>query len=408
MFFAMQVGFTLVFLIIGYFTNELLSKIPISNIPFLLPYIFPFAQSWGAQFVMVFTTAMVYCRITQARENLALQFSGISTWCIMFPSFVLAFLMSILSFFMMDLFLSWGLNGAERVFSSSLESIIYTTLENEGSCTIIDDIFLSADRIEDGKMYGLYLASKNNANSLACTARSAELHIGPAAQIVRPDEVCYLKLTNEVYHYNPKDKSLVVKISFNNFEIQYNSSQITTSLERTILFSMDELKKMQERTTSHAAEMSLAQLNEFVEEQQGIIDSMNLELALQSVLFIQTGNWDGFKSDQVKTEYYDKITNCRNAIRRAKIEPIRRLAFAFNCFFLTWVSVPLSLIGRTKENQKVLVFILVRVLPLLLVFSLCYILTLNLVKHSEMSPLLLWLPQFLLFVLGCWLVRKAL
>lgn len=407
-FLIMQVGFTFIFVFIGYFTNDFLSRIPIWNIPFLLPYIFPFAQSWGAQFVMVFTTAMVYCRITQARENLALQSSGISMWCMMFPSFVLAFVLSVLSFFLMDVHLSWGMNGAQKVFFTSLESIIYSTLENESSCTIIDDIFLSVDRVDDGKMYGLYLTSKTNSNSWACTAKSAELRIGPASQIVRPDEVCYMKMTNEVYHYDPKDKSLVVKISFNNFEIQYNSSQISTSLERTILFSMDELRKLQERASNRVADMSLAQLNDFVEEQQQKIDSMNMELALQSALFIQTGNMEGFKSERLKNELYKTISNCKRAIHRAKIEPTRRLAFAFNCFFLTWVCVPLSLIGRNVENQKVLVFISIRVIPLLLVFSLFYIFILNFVKHSDVSPLILWVPQILLLVLGCWLIRKAL
>lgn len=407
-FFAMQIGFTCVFVIIGYFTNEILGKVPISKIPFLIPYILPFAQAWGGQFVMVFTTALVYFRIKQSNEKLALQFSGISMWCLMLPSFVLAFLMSILSFLMMDVHLSWGMDGAKRVTSTSLESIIYSTLENEGSCTISDDFFLSADRVDDGKMYGIYVTIQNKNNSFTCTAKSAELHIGPAAQIVRPDEICYLKLTNDVYRYDPQDRSLVAKISFNNCELQYNSSQITTSLDRTILISIDELWKLNEPSKARAADMSLAQLNNYVDEQQQMIDSLDLELALQSALFIQTGNWRGFQSERLKEEFYDKINTCKQAIHRAKIEPTRRLAFAFNCFFLTLVSVPISLIGKSVEDQKVLYFILQRIMPLLLVFSLFYIFILNFVKHSEMSPLLLWLPQIVLLILGCWLIRKAL
>lgn len=408
-FFAMQIGFTCLFVIIGYFTNEFLSKVPISRIPFLVPYILPFAQAWGGQFVMIFTTALVYFRVKQSEEKLALQFSGISMWCLMLPSFILAFLMSIFSFLMMDVHLSWGMDGAKRVVSASLESIIYSTLENEGSFSINDDFFLSADRVDNGKMYGIYITVKNNDTPITCTAKSAELHVGPASQVTQPDEVCYLGLTNEVYHYNPLDKSLVGKISFKNCELQCNTNQLSTSLERTIMFSVDELwGKLNQPSKPRTSDMSLARLNDYVEEQNTKIDSLNMELALQSVMFIQSGNFGGFKSEYLKKEYYDKIKDCKWEIHRAKVEPTRRLAFAFNCFFLTLVSVPISLIGKADENQKMLYFIRDRILSVLFVFSLFYILILNIVKHHEVSPLFLWLPQLILFVIGFWFVRKAL
>ena len=404
-FLIMQVGFTCLFVFIGFFLQDFLSKIPISKIPLLIPYIFPFAQSFGGQFVMVFTSVMVYSRITQERENLALQSSGISTWCLMFPAFFLAFFMSIVSFFMSDVYCSWGMNGLQRTFFSSLESIIYSTLENKSSYTVGEDLFLSVDRVQDGKLYGLFLTSKNFTNSYTCSAKSAELRIGPASQIVRPDEVCYLKLTNEVYRYNPNDNSLVMKISFNNLEIQYESNQISTSLERTILVSMDELKKLQDRNMNHVSGMSLARLNDYVEKQNQMIDSLKLELALQASLFIQTGNFEGFKSERLKHEFYDEIKNCRKMIHRAKIEPTRRLAFAFNCFFLTLVCVPLSL---HKGEEGALLLISLRVMPLLFLFFPAFMLLLNLVKDSAMTPLILWLPNIALLVFGCWLIRKAL
>lgn len=404
-FFVMQLGFTCLFVLIGIFLQDVLSKIPVSHIPLLIPYIFPFSQSLGGQFVMVFTSVMIYSRMTQARENLALQSSGISTWRLMLPSFILAFFMSILCFFMADLNCSWGKNGIQKTLLSSLETIIYRTLETDKSIQIGDDFFLSVDRVEDKKLCGLFLTSKDFSNSYTCSAESAELRIGSASQVIKPDEVCYIKMTNDVYHYDPKDTSLVVKISFNNLEIQYDSSQISTSMERTILVSMDELEELQARSSNSISAMSLFQLNDFVEEKNAEIDSLKQELALQSTLCLQTGNMEELKSPNWKTEFYDQIQECKYLIHRAKIEPTRRLTFAFNCFFLTWVCAPLSL---CKGNSGALLLICLRVMPLLFLFFPAFMLLLNFVKDSNVTPLILWFPNLGLFIFGCWLVRKAL
>ncbi len=403
-FILMQLGFTLFFVSIGVFLQDVLNKIPVSRIPFLIPYIFPFAQSLGGQFVMLFTAVMIYSRMTQSLENIALQSSGISTWRLMFPSFVLAFFMSIVCFFMTDLRFSWGKEGVQKTLLSSLEAIIYRTLECDKSIQFADDFFISVNQVEGKKLYGLYLTSKNFNNSYTCSAESAELRIGPASQVVKPDEVCYLKMTNEVYHYDPKDETLVVKISFNNLEVQYDSSQVSMSIERTVLVTMDELEDLQKRNSNHIGGMSLLQLNDYVDSKEEEIESLKQELALQTSICLQMGNMDELKSSRWKDEFYRQLKHCKHEIHRAKIEPTRRLAFAFNCFFLTWVCTPLSLL----KGGKGALMLLCLIMPLLFVYFPVFMLLLNLVKESQWNPLILWLPNLCLFIFGCWLIRKAL
>jgi lipopolysaccharide export LptBFGC system permease protein LptF len=168
---------------------------------------------------------------------------------------------------------------------------------------------------------------------------------------------------------------------------------------------MDELEDLQERNSNHVASMSLFQLNDFVESKKDQIESLQQELALQSVICLQSGDIEKFKSPHWRTEFHDKLWDCNYSIRRAKIEPTRRLAFAFNCFFLTWVCAPLSL---HKGEKGALILICLRVMPLLFVFFPASMLLLNVVKNSNMTPLFLWIPNLALFVFGCWLIRKAL
>lgn len=402
-FMVMQVGFTLIFVIIGIFLQDVLSKMPLTQVPMLIPYIFPFAQSFCGQLVMVFTCVMIYSRITQSHEVLALQSSGISSWRLMAPSFWLAFLMSILCFWMADLDCSWGRQGIQQVMLSSLESIIYRTLETEKCIQIEDDYFLSVSSVEGKTLHELFVTARDAGETRLFSAESAQLRIGPACRIIEPNEICHTK-SGEIYQVNPEDQTLIVKLAVFKPNFQSEVGQVSSSTQRTIVISLDELSTMTGGRGQSASGMSLVQLNAFIDSRLKFIENQKLEMALESAFTLQTGNLNGF-SDGRWNAYYEKIQTAEHQIRRAKIEPTRRLAFAFNCFFLTWVCAPFSL---KRGGVGALMLICVTIVPLLLFYYPFTILMIQVVKETSVSPLILWLPNLTLFVFGIWLVRKAL
>ncbi|MDO4630123.1 MAG: LptF/LptG family permease [Planctomycetia bacterium] len=403
-FLIMQVGFTLIFVVIGIFLQDVLSKMPITQIPYLIPYVFPFAQSFCGQLVMVFTCVMIYSRITQSHEILALQSSGISAWRVMAPSFFLAFLMSILSFWMADLNCSWGRQGIQSTLLSSMETIIYKTLETEKCFQFSDDYFLSVSDVEGKTLKGLFVTSKDSQETRLFSAESAQLTIGPANQVISPEEVCYTK-NGEIYSFNSDDTTSIAKLFVYKPDFQVNQSQMTSTLERTIVITLDELNKITNSSKQRISMMSLTQLNDFIESCLQDIQLVRQEMSQKCADNIFEGKFVDFTTENWKIAYYDKIKYLESQIRRAKIEPTRRLAFAFNCFCLTWVCAPLSL---KRGNAGALVLICVSIVPLLFMYYPLFMATLEIVKDTSCSPLLLWLPNLGLLLLGTGLIRKAL
>ena len=297
---VMQVGFTLLFVIIGIFMQDVLSNMPVRQIPLLIPYIFPFSRSFGGQLVMVFTCVMCYSRIVQSNEIVALRSSGISSWRVMFPSFLLAFVMSFVAFWMADLNCSWGKQGIQKVMLSSLESIIYRTLETE-KCYAHKDYFLSVDRVEGKKLHKLFFTTKDSTQTQLFSAETAQISIGPAAKIIDPKELCYT-LKGDRFQLEPGDMTLVLKLEVFNPDFQVDRSQVITSMECSIVMSLDELSGLTNEKSVRPSTMSLAELDRFVEQKYLEIRNFQEEIALNSARCMMTGemsafaagHWDGY------------------------------------------------------------------------------------------------------------------
>lgn len=400
-FLVMQVGFTILFVIVGIFMQDIINKIPVSQIPALIPYVFPFSQTFCAQFVMLFTSMMIYSRITSSREILALQTSGISSWRVMFPSFILAFFMSIFSFWMTDVNLSWGYNGIQKIFISSAETIVYRTLKKEKSLSIGNDYFLTVTDVDGKKLLEPFATTKNTDESCFFSAKSAQIQIGPAGKIIHPHDICYSK-TLETYRVTNPDE-VIIKLSMEAPDFQYGRHQLSSAMEQSLVLSLEDLR-MSNGISSRPATMSLTQLDAYVERHLNRIEEIHQEIAFQTARTFLSSRSADF-SDGSWNGYSEEIENCHRQIRRAKLEPTRRLAFAFNCFFLTWVFAPFSL---KKGNLGALMLCCIVLIPLLLIYFPMTMFLINVVKNQGASPLIMWLPNLCLFVIGIFFVRKAL
>ncbi len=400
-FFIMQIGFTILFVVVGIFMQDIANKIPLSQIPRLIPYVFPFSQTFCAQFVMLFTSMMIYSRITSSREILALQTSGISSWRIMFPSFLLAFGMSIFSFWMTDVNMSWGGQGIQKILISSAESIVYKTLKNEKCLAIGENYVLTVTDVDGKKLIEPFATSKKTDETCLFSAKSAQIEIGAAAKLIREDEICYTK-TLDVYHVtNPNE--IIIKLTMESPDFQYAQHQMSSAMARSLVLSLKDLQ-MQDSISSRPATMSLAQLDAFVERNQARIQELNQEIAFQTACtFFSRKSVD--LANESWNQYYNEIEYCNNQIRRAKLEPTRRLAFAFDSFFLTWVFAPFSL---KKGNLGALMLCCIVLLPLVLIYFPVTMLLINVVKDHGLSPLVMWVPNLCMFIIGIFFVRQAL
>ncbi|MDO4583654.1 MAG: LptF/LptG family permease [Planctomycetia bacterium] len=403
-FLLIQVVFTLFFLVMGMAVKGVFDKIPISDLPFVIPYIFPFSQSLAGQFVVLFTVIIVYTRINTSREIIALQSSGISSLRIMIPAFILGLVMSFFSYFMSESHNSWGKYGMTRVISTYAENIFYNTLKTEKSFSY-KQYSVNVKGVEGKKLLYPVCISRDVSEMVLFSAESARVEIGAAKDVWNPNDEQNNLLGTA---YNPSDEEeTIVKLTFERVSTQMDEIRTTIPGTQVAYIPASEFpigKLLQEGRDDYPPSMPYDKLKTFAQERRGRIEELKKKIALQTTQRLILGDLAAFGDSQWNPLYQEMEQN-EYLIKRANIEPCRRWALGFNCFFLAWVCTPLAL---WKGKHGALLLCATTIAPLLLMYYPAFMVLLNLVKRNlAVDPMVLWLPNLILGVVGFFLIRRA-
>ncbi|MDO4569636.1 MAG: LptF/LptG family permease [Planctomycetia bacterium] len=404
-FFAFQVGITLFFVILALFLQGVVQKLPLSEIPKLLPYLFPYSMSLSGQFVVMLTCVLVYSQLTASREILALQSSGISSWRVMYPAFLLAFAMSFVNYWMIDLHNSWGKFGIGKVLAASAENILYSTLKNDGMIQYRDYSF-SVKSVEGRTLHNLTFTHRNPEVAFACSAQTAMIQVGQAKYLKRESEKQF-ESNFPGFTYSPRPEETVIKITLDN--VTHSSKERRGIIPgRTIVFISPEKLEVNRFIRGISDErpstMSIDRLDGFVEEQNERIHEVENQILVQASRNLVFGKIDAFESS-VWQDLHQEIRRCQRSIERAKIEPTRRWATSFNCFFIALLSVPLAL--KKGKSSPLSVFSAI-IAPLVLSYYPLQMIFLNAAKDGALPALCMWIPNLGLLVFGIVFIRRAL
>ncbi len=102
---------TLLMIIVGVMRQALDEGIGLKHVLLLTPYILPDALRFTIPATALFATACVYGRMAGSNEVVALKSLGISPLVILLPTYVLAFVLSLLTVCLNDVAVSWGATG---------------------------------------------------------------------------------------------------------------------------------------------------------------------------------------------------------------------------------------------------------------------------------------------------------
>ena len=120
------------FMILVSVTKEAYSQgLGLKQILLLLPYVLPEALRFSVPGTILFATCSVYGRMSASNEIVAIKALGISPIAILIPTFVFAFLLSLVAVVLNDVACSWGRDGTRRVVIESVEEIIYSRLTQQ-------------------------------------------------------------------------------------------------------------------------------------------------------------------------------------------------------------------------------------------------------------------------------------
>ena len=94
----------------------------------MTPYLLPQAMQFAVPGTMLLATTSVYGRLSGYQEIVAIKSMGISPMALVWPTLILATVVSFSAVLLNDIAVSWGRLGVQRIFIESIEEIVYGQL----------------------------------------------------------------------------------------------------------------------------------------------------------------------------------------------------------------------------------------------------------------------------------------
>ncbi len=340
------------------------------------PYLIPQAMQFAVPGTMLLATTSIYGRMASYNEVVAVKALGISPMVLIWPTLILATLVSFTALVMNDIAVSWGMMGVRRVFLASIEEIIYSQLEmkhtySQGKMTIMV-------RDVDGHRLLwpiLTMQASGDKDAWTISAKEAELRL------------------------NVSEGKLIA--IFHNFELE---GLVNYSDPETFRYemSLEDLTGSSQKNRS-PSNYALSEIAPAIEEQQVALEKVQQAGIVQTAFGMLTGDFDSLSNAAWKPREKE-IEAAKTRLYRLHTEPWRRWANGFSCLCFVLVGIPVSI--RMRYSEFIASFFIC-FLPILLVYYPLLAVSVDKAKDGTFPPYAVWLGNIVLATAGIWLLRRV-
>ena len=343
----------------------------------MLPYILPNALVFALPGSTLFAVSLVYGRMAGANEVVAIKSLGIHPMTIVWPSLVLAFLLSLSCVWLNDVAVSWGFNNVRRVGIEALDDIIYGMLRTQKAFTS-KRISINVQRV-DGRWLVrpiITFSSANNTPPLTITAQRAELR------------------------RNAERNTLVIAC---------HQGIVTTGGQASFLFEYEEKEiplddaSGRDETTHHPAHVALKDVPAEIKWQKGVIAQTRQDMSARAAYALASGDFIAL-SNPLWEEERKNLAFLEGQLSRIYTEPPRRWANGFSCLFFVLIGAPMAILLR---NSDVFKSFFACFLPILLIYYPLLIYGVDQAKDGTLPPYSVWMGNVILALCGIWLMRRV-
>lgn len=343
----------------------------------LIPYVLPISLQYALPATILFAVSSVFGRISAENEVLAVLASGVPPLRIMTPTLIATFLLSLFAVWLNDLAMSWGRPGMNKVVMHSIEQVVYGYLSTQGSFTSNQGFSIHVHGIgEDGRELISPSITIPTGTSEAITVDAASA-----------------RLTMDPYHE-------VLRIQFVDSHIEGGNqwTHIPGPWEQTISLS----NATKKGTSIGPSEYAMREIGYQARKTDAEIEKTQEILAARTAMGLGIGKYDWL--DSIEThQALGKIDGEKARAKRLRVEPWRRWAGGFSCFFFVWVAIPFSIWMRSADHWTSFGACF---MPILLMYYPVFAVGLDHAKDGSWPPASVWLGNLLLFLVGCFWLRK--
>jgi len=342
----------------------------------MAPYILPEAMQFTLPGALLLATTGVYGRMAASNEIVAVKSLGITPMVFVWPTLVLAVLVSLTAVFLNDLAVSWGRLGQERIFLESMEAVAYGQLRTRGTFSV-GGVSLNVRGVEDRTLMRptVIRQGKGDQPATIITAESAE------------------------FRAYPHRGELVLRLR--NWEAEGPLAVVWPG-EREEIIPLDEFFGNKNRTRSPST-YALSEIGSAKAEQRQKISQIRQEKTTRAAYALLMGSFDELSDDAWNLQN-QALRNAEKRLYRFHTEPYRRWASGFSCLAFVIIGIPVAVIFRKGEF---LASFFICFLPILLVYYPLLMFSLSGAKNGSLPPQTLWIGNLVLLVCGAWLMRRV-
>lgn len=370
-------GITLLLILVGVAGQGIREGLGFGPILKMIPFIVPLALQVSVPATMLMAASSVFGRMSVDNEIVALKSLGISPISVLTPAFVLAFLVSFVAVWINDIAVSWGRVGMKRVFAESLEEVAYRLLRTQRSYQ--SPTF--AINVKD--VIGRRLIEPNIQLHNATSGKTLRIHA----------EEAELKSDS-------KRSCLTVKLV--NVDVDDGDFAMASDVQQIDIPWMKAMRKGDNSDSPSLIPLRL--IGRETRRQQQSTEEVERTGTTVAAFQMMTGDFARLADPPGWQQRRDTIEGERSRLHRLRLEPWRRWASGFSCFFFVLVGAPLAIQMRTANFFTTFAACFV---PILLVYYPLLLFGVNRCKDGMMPPYTVWLGNLVLGLAGAWILRRV-
>ncbi len=346
----------------------------------LLPYVLPISLQFAFPATALFSVCCVYGRMASDGEVSSVKASGISPLKLLQPALIFAALLSPIAVVTSDLAVSWGRPGMDRVVLMSIVDIAYRVLDTQHSYNA-DQGFSIHVRDVNGRTLvhpTVTVHRGGDRGSMKLTAREGELTL------------------------NSESQTLVLKV-IDSHIVDGHRTQYTTPGEWELEIPLSTAEAKQDISTQRPSELPLRLISsERIRQDQRRHATIG-QLAAHTGFAILTSRAEDIAGPPGK-QIDRSMKYSQERLTRLQLEPWRRWAEGFSCFFFVFVGAPLAMLLRTSDYWTTFGLCF---LPTIVVYYPLFMFGLDQAKHGTVPPYGVWIGNIVLAAVGMILIARV-
>jgi lipopolysaccharide export system permease protein len=342
----------------------------------ILPYLVPSLLPYTIPATMLLTVSVVYGRIAADHEFTAAKAAGISALSLLWPSFIMAAALSVVSLLLTDQAIPWALTNIERRVAQMMEAIFIEILHSQKLYVHRDpSLTITVLDVENKKLIQPFFRyTPRGGTTMAISADEATIHFDLEKRVVLVDLV---GLNGEV----PNRQNFKSEHQEFSFPIPADPPRL-----KTMNCSIHELRKNLTGMT-------------------GNLEARRTERDLETAIALGTGDFDRLYAPELLKYDIDLQAN-QEDIARIHTDIHKRFALSASCFFFAFLGAPFSVL---QARRQALTSFFMCFLPILILYYPIALFMMNLSKSDLVNPAwAMWMGNAVLVPIAWVTLRKVL